>query len=236
MGGDGRITGVSVAILSWNGRRHLERCLPALADQADPGVPWEVLVLDNGSSDGTAAWVRDHYPWVRLVESPVNLGFCAGNNRLVAEAAHDAVAFLNNDTRPARRWLAALVDALAAAPPDVAAVSGQIVDWEGDRLDFGRGVMTFDGHGFQLDFRRPLAEAEIPAAGEELLFACGGNMLIRRSSFLEAGGFDVRLIQVEDGGLREEMEDAFREKYGFQDSLVGILRGSHPKIMRLVAR
>ena len=181
---------VSVAILSWNGRRHLETCLAALAGQDAPGVAWEVLVLDNGSTDGTAEWLRRAHPAVRLLASPVNLGFCAGNDRLVAAAAGDAVAFLNNDTRPERGWLAALVEALAAAPADVAAVSGRIVDWEGERLDFGRGVMTFDGHAFQLDFRRPLALARVPEAGEELFFACGGNMLVRRASFLAAGGFD----------------------------------------------
>lgn len=187
---------VSVAVLSWNGRHHLETCLAALSGQIDPGVDWEVLVLDNGSTDGTAAWMREAYggdlrePRVRLIESPANLGFCAGNNRLVAEARGDAVAFLNNDTRPEPGWLAALVEALASAPPDVAAVSGKIVDWAGERLDFARGVMTFDGHAFQLDFRRPLPRARVPAAGEELLFACGGNMLVRRESFLAAGGFD----------------------------------------------
>jgi GT2 family glycosyltransferase len=183
----------SVAILSWNGRHHLETCLAALAQQRDPGVPWEILVLDNGSTDGTAAWMRERYgsdPRVRLIESPVNLGFCAGNNRLVSKAEGDAVALLNNDTRPDPGWLAALVDALASAPDDVAAVSGQIVDWAGERLDFARGVMTFDGHAFQLDFRRPLSEVKIPKAGEELFFACGGNMLVRRASFLAGGGFD----------------------------------------------
>jgi GT2 family glycosyltransferase len=191
---------VSVAILSWNGRHHLETCLGALSEQQDPGVDWEVLVLDNGSADGTDGWLRERYPArapgreavqrVRWIRSAVNLGFCAGNNRLVAEAAGDAVAFLNNDTRPSRGWLAALVRALARAPADVAAVSGKIVDWDGERLDFGRGVMTFDGHAFQLDFRRSLATARVPARGEELFFACGGNMLIRRASFLAAGGFD----------------------------------------------
>jgi GT2 family glycosyltransferase len=185
----------SVAILSWNGRQHLETCLAALAAQHDPGVDWEVLVLDNGSTDGTAAWMRERYGRdrrVRLVESPVNLGFCAGNNRLVAAAGADtdAVALLNNDTRPEPAWLGSLVEALASAPPDVAAVSGKIVDWAGDRLDFGRGLMTFDGHAFQLDFRRRLASARVPAAGEELPFACGGNLLVRRASFLAAGGFD----------------------------------------------
>jgi GT2 family glycosyltransferase len=188
-----RIRKVSVAVLSWNGRHHLETCLEALAAQRDPGVDWEVLVLDNGSTDGTAAWLRERWGRdrrVRLVESPVNLGFCAGNNRLAAESDADAVALLNNDTRPAPGWLGSLVECLATAPPDVAAVSGKIVDWTGERLDFGRGVMTFDGHAFQLDFRRPLATARLPAAGEELPFACGGNLLVRRSSFLAAGGFD----------------------------------------------
>jgi GT2 family glycosyltransferase len=188
------VTGkVTVAILSWNGRQHLETCLEALAVQQDPGVPWEILVLDNGSTDGTAAWMRERWGSdrrVRLIESPVNLGFCGGNNRLAREAAGDALALLNNDTRPEPGWLGSLVECLGSSPPDVAAVSGKIVDWKGERLDFGRGLMTFDGHAFQLDFRRPLKTARVPAAGEELPFACGGNLLVRRASFLAAGGFD----------------------------------------------
>jgi GT2 family glycosyltransferase len=184
------ISKVSVCILSWNGREHLATCLPALAAQDPPGVESEVLVLDNGSEDGTAEWLRREHPWVRLVESPVNTGFCAGNNRLVAAAEGDAVAFLNNDTRPERGWLKALVACLAGAPEDVAAVSGRIVDWSGEHLDFGRGVMTFDGHAFQLDFRRPLGGARVPDEGEELFFPCGGNMLVRKASFEAAGGFD----------------------------------------------
>jgi|CXWL01.1.fsa_nt_gi GT2 family glycosyltransferase len=199
-GAGGHLRKVVVAILSWNGRAHLETCLAALAEQEDPGVPWEVLVLDNGSTDGTAAWLESAYPTtgagsrpprVRVIASPLNLGFCGGNNRLVAAAEDaDAVALLNNDTRPQRDWLANLVAALASAPADVAAVSGLIVDWEGERLDFAQGVMTFDGHAFQPGFRRPLANVQIPVAGSEMLFACGGNMLIRRAAYLAAGGFD----------------------------------------------
>ncbi|MEM7355538.1 MAG: glycosyltransferase, partial [Acidobacteriota bacterium] len=162
---------VSVAILSWNGRQHLEICLPALREQDDPGYEFEVLVLDNGSGDGTGAWVREHHPEVRLIESPVNLGFCAGNNRLVEEAEGDLIVFLNNDTRPQPQWLGSLIQALAQAPDDVAAVSGQIVDWSGERLDFARGLLTFDGHAFQQDFGRSLGEVDVPAVGTELLFA-----------------------------------------------------------------
>jgi GT2 family glycosyltransferase len=181
---------VAVAVLSWNGRQHLETCLQALAVQEDPGVPWEILVLDNGSSDGTAAWLRRVHPEVRLIRSEVNLGFCAGNNLLMREAVADAVALLNNDTRPEPAWLRGLVAALSAASGDVAAVSGLIVDWQAERLDFARGILTFDGHALQDGFRRPLAVAPIPEDGAELLFACGGNLLVRRHSFLAAGGFD----------------------------------------------
>lgn len=181
---------VSVCILSWNGRRHLETCLPALRTQEPPGVDWEVLVLDNGSKDGTAEWLRREHSWVRLFESAVNTGFCAGNNFLVGKAEGEAVVFLNNDTRPAKGWLAALVRALREAPDDVAAVSGRILDWEGERLDFARGVMTFDGHAFQLDFGRLMKSARLVADGGELLFPCGGNMIVRKGSFQRAGGFD----------------------------------------------
>ncbi|MEM7354393.1 MAG: hypothetical protein AAF657_26540, partial [Acidobacteriota bacterium] len=66
----------------------------------------------------------------------------------------------------------------------------QIVDWSGERLDFARGLLTFDGHAFQQDFGRSLGEVDVPAVGTELLFACGGNMIVRRESFLAAGGFD----------------------------------------------
>ncbi len=181
---------VSVLILSWNGREHLEACLPALAKQQAPGCEYEVVVLDNGSTDGTVEWIRRRHPEVRLISSPINLGFCAGNNRLVAESNGDAVIFLNNDTRPKPEWLGTLVESLAGAPADVAAVSGQIIDWSGERLDFASGVLTFDGHAFQRDFGRPLDEVTVPSAGSELLFACGGNMIVRRTSFLDAGAFD----------------------------------------------
>ena len=181
---------LSLLVLSFDGRQHLETCLPAVRAQRDPGCEWELLLLDNGSRDGTAAWVRAHHPWVRLVESPTNLGFSAGNNHLAALADGDALVLLNNDARPEPEWLAALADAYDASGPDVAAIAGRIVNWEGERLDFGFGLRTFDGHAFQLDFRRRLGEARMPASGEELAFACGANMLVRRRSFLEAGGFD----------------------------------------------
>ena len=139
------MSGVSVVIASWNGLEQLRECLPAVRDQADPGCEWEVLVLDNGSSDGTGEWLRRLHPSVRLIVRSRNVGFSAGNNLLAKEARFDSLALLNNDARPEPEWLRELVRAIDAAPREVAAVSGLIVDWDAERLDFGRGVMTFDG-------------------------------------------------------------------------------------------
>ncbi len=188
--GRNRVDSVDVVVVSWNGRHHLETLLPALEGQQDPGVAVRIRVFDNGSTDGTVEWLCSAHPTVEVVENPVNVGFSAANNRLAERSSADALALVNNDTRPRPDWLAELVAALREAPPDVAAVSGCIVDWEGSRLDFGCGVMTFDGHAFQLDYHRALEEVTPPTAGSELLFPCGGNMIVRRDRFEAAGGFD----------------------------------------------
>ncbi len=174
LAGEARVTGggigkVTVAILSWNGRRHLETCLEALAAQHDPGVPWEILVLDNGSTDGTAAWMRERWGSdrrVRLIESPLNLGFCGGNNRLAAEAEGDALALLNNDTRPEPGWLGALVEATRLRPAG-----------RGRRLRQDRGL---GGEAPRLrprpdDLRRPRLPARLPQASEDRAGAGGGG-------------------------------------------------------------
>ncbi|MCY3592483.1 MAG: glycosyltransferase family 2 protein [Acidobacteria bacterium] len=185
-----RVDSVDILVVSWNGRRHLETLLPALEAQRDPGATVGIRLFDNGSTDGTAAWVRSEHAGIDLVVHRTNLGFSAANNRLAEASSADALVLVNNDTRPRPDWLAELVAALREAPPDVAALSGCIVDWDGKRLDFGRGVMAFDGHAFQLDYGRRLEDVETPAEGAELLFPCGGNMIVRRDAFLSAGGFD----------------------------------------------
>lgn len=184
------IDSVDVLVVSWNGRHHLEILLPVLETQQVPGAAVKIRLFDNGSSDGTVAWVRSAHPRVDVVAHPGNIGFSAANNRLAEESSASALVLVNNDTRPQADWLAELVAALRQAPPDVTALSGCIVDWDGSRLDFGRGVMTFDGHAFQLDYHRPMTDVELPEEGGELLFPCGGNMIVRRDAYLAAGGFD----------------------------------------------
>ena len=87
---------ISVVIVSWNGKHFLEACLTALAAQR--GVDFETILVDNGSGDGTAAFVRERFPSVRVVALERNLGFAGGNNAGARQARGRYVAFLNNDT------------------------------------------------------------------------------------------------------------------------------------------
>src|SRR5207302_3082786 len=75
---------VSIVIVTWNGRQHLDTCLSSVAAQA--GVATETIVVDNGSTDGTSDYVRSRFPWVTLVTLAENRGFAGGNNAGVREA------------------------------------------------------------------------------------------------------------------------------------------------------
>ena len=86
---------VSIIIATWNGRQHLDACLSAVAAQR--GVDAETLLVDNASTDDTVAFVRNRFPWVRLVRLEENRGFAGGNNAGVREARGRYIAFLNNE-------------------------------------------------------------------------------------------------------------------------------------------
>ena len=149
-----------------------------------------IAVVDNGSTDGSAVAIASRYPDARLFVLDENRGFTGGIAAALKASTARNVIFLNNDAVPEPGWLAALTRAIDDAPDDVMSVAGKIIDLEGKRIDFIGGVMTFDGHAFQNGFRFPLGSAKEPAAGAELLFACGGNMISRRAPLVELGGFD----------------------------------------------
>ena len=86
----------SIVIVSWNGRQFLEPCLEAAA--AQQGVESETILVDNGSTDGTSVFVRERFPWVRLVTLSENRGFAGGNNAGAREARGRFIVLLNNDT------------------------------------------------------------------------------------------------------------------------------------------
>lgn len=99
---------VAVIVLSWNGERFLNACLEAVLAQTYPGL--EVLVVDNASTDQSAAIVQAFAPRVRLIEAAENLGFAGGNNVGVRATQADIVILLNQDTVVQPGWLQAMVE------------------------------------------------------------------------------------------------------------------------------
>jgi GT2 family glycosyltransferase len=131
---------VSIIIPSWNGRALLEVCLGSVRRQTL--APLESIVVDNGSDDGSARYVRERFPEVSLVELESNRGFAAAVNEGIRRARGAYVAFLNNDVEVEPSWLAELVSC-AARHPRAAGVAPKLLEPGDERIiDRAGDVMT----------------------------------------------------------------------------------------------
>ncbi len=166
---------VTVVVLAWNGRRWIDRCLTSLAATAYPALT--VLVVDNGSRDGTHDEVATRFPAVLLDRRPRNLGFAGGNNvgiRAALRAGAEYVALLNQDTWVEPGWLAPLVEA-AEADPGIGILSPAQLTYEGDGYDPGFEKILDGAPGERV--------REVPTAP-------GAALLVRRRVFETVGLLD----------------------------------------------
>ncbi|MCC7125626.1 MAG: glycosyltransferase family 2 protein [Acidobacteria bacterium] len=173
----------AILVLNHNGRHHLEACLPSLAAVDYPNA--SVVVVDNGSTDGSLEWLRQTHPRVQVLALGSNHGFAPAYNIAVRQSAADIVVLLNNDTRVEPAWLRALVDTMTRH--DAAAASSVMLDWDGRHIDFAGALPTFIGHAWQVDHGLPIGR---PYTEQRLLFGCAGSLAVRRSAFLHVDGFD----------------------------------------------
>lgn len=179
-----------IVIVNWNSVDDTLRCLESVMPQVRRRRDVRVVVVDNGSTDRSILRIAGAFKEIVQVALTTNRGFTGGVAAGVEGGESDFVILLNNDATVEEGWLDTLITSLAEAPADVVACSGKIVSMDGKTIDFVEGALTFDGHAFQRDFRRPVGSAPEPAPGAELLFACGGNMIVRRAAFIELGAFD----------------------------------------------
>ncbi len=179
---------VSVVVLNYDGLEHVDECFASLRELTYPRDSLEVMLVDNGSTDGSPEHVEEAFPEVRVVRLGANVGFAAGNNRGAEAATADYIVFLNNDTAVEPPFVTELVSAVTAEP-DVVCAGAKILDWSGERIDFGGSTVNFAGHAAQLGMGAPAAASEFDVP-RPILFACGGAMIIERDAFLAGGGFD----------------------------------------------
>ena len=174
------ISEVSIVTVNWNGQDHLATLLPSLVELGAT----EVIVVDNGSTDGSRSFIRQHYPRVLLLENEFNQGFAQPSNLGAERSRGRYVAFINNDMRAHPDWIDA---ALANIRPEMPCVASRILDWKGHRVDYNGSSLQYLGYALQKDQGKPLDRVSSP---REVLFPCGGAMLIDREVFLDLGGFD----------------------------------------------
>ena len=102
---------VSIIVLNYNGKGYLKSCFSSLQLINYPRSKYEVVLVDNGSKDGSVEYVQKEFPWVRIVLLNQNFGFGGGNNKGVKFVKGEYIAFLNNDTQVTEDWLLELVQA-----------------------------------------------------------------------------------------------------------------------------
>ncbi len=187
---------VAIIVLTYNGVEDTLACLASLARLDYPRERLGVIVVDNGSADGTPARVRAAFPEATVIENGANLGFAAGNNvglRHALAHGYDYALLLNNDTEAAPDFLRLLV-AEAEADPRVGAAGPMIyyhadptLIWSaGGRIDWRRGLSAMDGTG-----ERDRGQY---AAPRQVDFVTGCALLIRRAALERAGLLDERFF------------------------------------------
>ena len=172
---------VSVVVVNYRGVSYLAACLNALAEQTLPRHRYEVIVVENASADGSARLVRDCFPWVRIVESPVNLGFAAGNNLGVRHARGVWVALLNNDTVADPFWLEESLRQLRG--PTDAAVAKLVYASNPTVLNSAGLTLLRDGRGADRGFGH--ADAGQYERSEPVFAGCGAALILPRPPHCE---------------------------------------------------
>ena len=192
---------VSVVVVNWNRRDLLRACLKSLFRQTEP--EFEIIVVDNGSVDGSVEMVAREFAQVRLIQNRENRGFCAANNQGIRASSATFVALLNNDAEAESRWLASLRAALEVRP-NFGMAASKILVWEKPEIIDKAGHLIYpDGQ----NRGRGSGERDNGQYDhvEEALWPDGCAAMYRRDMLTAIGGFDEDLFAYADDaelGLR----------------------------------
>jgi GT2 family glycosyltransferase len=200
------MTRLSIVIVTYNSRAHIDRCLASLRDHP-ASIPTEIVIVDNHSPDGTSAAVRATWPAIPLIDAGMNAGFARGNNIGFRQTRGDVVLFLNPDTEVGAGALDRLLGALSARL-DAAAAGPRLVDANGRaELSFGnrlgpvaelRQKILVRGHQ---NGWRPITRyvERITRRSQDVDWVSGACLLVRRKDAEDAHLFDERyFMYIED--------------------------------------
>jgi O-antigen biosynthesis protein len=179
----------SVVIPNWNGRELLEKYIPSIIEALADHPGNEILVVDNGSEDGSADFLGERFPSVRVLALDRNLGFGGGSNTGFRAANNDIVVLLNSDMRVERDFLQPLLETFT--DETIFSVACQIFFSDPNKLREETGLTQSWWENGSLRVRHrddPAIQVPYPCA-----YGGGGSCAFDRRKFLELGGFDELL-------------------------------------------
>ncbi|MFH0929174.1 MAG: glycosyltransferase family 2 protein [Candidatus Aenigmatarchaeota archaeon] len=176
---------VSIIIVNFNEKHYLPKCLGSIMKMKFP-YGYEVILVDNGSIDGSQEFVRRNYPKVKLIENGKNLGYTGGHNTGAKAAKGKYILCLNNDTEVARDWLTNMVSVMESDPQIGICTPKQLM---GDKktILYAGSAINYLGFAYTLNmYKKNFKQTEI----EETAFASGAALMIRRDLVKKIGLFD----------------------------------------------
>lgn len=215
---------LSVIIVNYNGLRFLDDCFQSLYDKLS-SLTYEIIVLDNHSTDESCAFIKKNHPTVLLIESNINYGFGRGNNEALKHAKGDTILLLNNDT-----ILLDSIDELIVKldqDPSVGVIGIQMLD-KYQRYLFSNG--NFPNFYNMLRFKNillinsDLSNGNFPKNEYEVDWISGSFMLMRKRVYEEVKGFDEDyFMYVEDVDLCKKIEKIGLKEYFYPIIVIYIL-------------
>ena len=184
---------VAVVILNWNGIKYLRDFLPSVLASTWPAL--EIVVGDNGSSDGSITFVQSVYPTIKVIENKDNYGFTGGYNRVLSQVDADYYILLNSDVEVEPGWIEPVI-ALMESDERIAAAAPKIKSF--DKKDYfehaGAAGGYIDKYGYPFCRGRIFYEIEADRGQYEqpgeIFWASGAAMFIKKKCWDLAGGFD----------------------------------------------
>ncbi|QJC21118.1 glycosyltransferase [Arcanobacterium buesumense] len=185
------MTKVSVILVNYRGAQDTIDAVKYLRQTSWPQDQLEIVIVENNSGDNSLEKLHAELPNEVIVDAGANLGFAGGCNLGVASSTGDVVAFLNNDARPDENWIAAAVERIEA-DPKIGCVASKVLNWEGDKIDYIDGSLTWFGMGYKRE-----AGWDYTGQGsieKNVLFATGAAMFVPRHVYEKLGGFDEKFF------------------------------------------
>ncbi|NWG04924.1 MAG: glycosyltransferase family 2 protein [Syntrophaceae bacterium] len=182
---------VFIIVLNWNGKHHMKECLDSLSSLDYPN--FKVVLVDNGSKDGSLDFVKSHYPDTHLIQNEKNLGFAEGNNvgiRFALSQGADYVVLLNNDTRVESNFLTYLIQR-GEENKAIGVLGGKVLMYFDPRIINSTGVnLNQFAYGWDRDFGEEVLHVNRERG--EVLAVTGCLMAIKRAVFEKIGLFDPK--------------------------------------------